>query len=72
MDYLQAFIKMEGKLAPILCNVFKESYADDTLPLSFRKAHTILIPKSKDPNKLQWVEGYRLISLLNCDYKIFA
>lgn len=64
--------KWSKRLAPILLNVFKESYCNECLPPSFRKAHTVLIPKSKDLDKLQRVEGYRPISLVNNDYKIFA
>lgn len=59
------------RLAPTL-NVFKESRKNEGLPPSFRKAHTVLIPKSKDVSKLEQADGYRPISLLNCDYKIFA
>lgn len=64
--------KWSKKLSPILLNVFDESYRHEYLPPSFRKAHTVLIPKSRDLDKSQRVDGYRPISLLNGDYKIFA
>lgn len=36
------------------------------------QAHTLLLPKSEDPDKLCLVESYRPITLCNVDYKIFA
>lgn len=64
--------KWRKKLSPILLNVLEESYRHECLLPSFRKAHRVLIPMSRDLDKSQRVDGYRPISLLNGDYKRFA
>lgn len=67
-----AFYKaFKTQFAPLLCNVVEQSFNKGSLPPSFSKAHTILIPKSKDPEQLKKVTGYRPITLTNTDYKIF-
>lgn len=47
------------------------AYEVKETPLSFRRTHTVLIPKSDDPAQLLSVKSYRPISLANVDYKIF-
>lgn len=59
-------------LCPVLHAVFCEAFEAQVLPPSFLQSHTVLIPKSKDPDKLKTIEGYRPIALCNVDYKIFA
>lgn len=59
------------QLAPILGTVLEESFNRGSLPPSFSQAHTILIPKSNDPEQLVKITGYRPITLTNTDYKIF-
>lgn len=60
------------ELAQALHRVIDECYDRKRAPLSFRKCHVVLIPKSDDPRKLMAVEAYRPISLTNVDYKIFT
>lgn len=59
------------ELSPLLAELFNEAYERETLPPSFSKAHTILIPKTDEVEKLKLVTSYRPISLTNVDYKIF-
>lgn len=59
------------ELSPGLAELFNEAYERKTLPPSFSKAHTILIPKTDEGEKLKLVTSYRPISLTNVDYKIF-
>lgn len=59
-------------LCPILLEIFQEAYKTKSLPPSFLRTHTILIPKTEDKHKLLQVTGYRPITLCNVDYKIFA
>lgn len=59
-------------LAPYLLEVFNESYSLGLLPRSFRKSHTVLIPKYTERAKLLSVSAYRPITLCNVDYKILA
>lgn len=67
-----AFYKtFKDGLAPVLHNVFQESFQSGALPPSCSKAHTILIPKTKDTELLKKVNGYRPITLTNTDYKVF-
>lgn len=67
-----AFYKaFKAQLAPVVCVVVNESFNVGSLPPSFSQAHTILIPKSNDPEHLEKVTGYRPITLTNTDYKIF-
>lgn len=67
-DFYKAF---KSDLAVFLCDVFRESFSQGCLPPSFSQAHTILIPKSDDPDQLSKVTGFRPITLTNTDYKIF-
>lgn len=64
--------KFKSKLIPILLQIFFYAYQVDELPTSFSRAHTVLIPKIENPEKLQKVTGYRPITLCNVDYKVFA
>ncbi len=57
-------------LSPILLLVFSESLQNGCLPASLYQA-TISLLLKKDKNPLE-CGSYRLISLLNCDYKILA
>lgn len=67
-----AFYKaFRSETAEALYRVLGRAYECKELPLSFRKTHIVLIPKSEDPIKLQSVSAYRPISLTNVDYKIF-
>lgn len=59
-----------AQIAIVLEHVFKEAYQAGRLPPSFKRAYTILIPKSNDANKLNKITGYRPITLTNVDYKI--
>lgn len=59
-------------LCPILLGIFQEAYETNSLPPSFLRTHTILIPKTDDKQKLLHVTGYRPITLCKVDYKIFA
>ena len=55
-------------LAPIILKLFQEIAEGGTLPKSFYKATSTLIPKSnKDITKK---ENYRPVSLMNIDAKI--
>lgn len=63
--------KFSGVVAPFLFLVFQDAFEKNELPKSFTRTHTVLIPKSDDPAKLQSVTGYRPITLANVDYKIF-
>ena len=60
----------KNELSQVLTNVFNEAYELDGLPRSFSEAHTVLIPKTEQSEKLKLVSSYRPISLTNCDYKI--
>lgn len=51
--------------------LFNEAFELKALPPSYGEAHTILIPKTEDTDKLKHVTAYRPISLTNVDYKIF-
>lgn len=59
-------------LCPVLLDIFTQSLNLGTLPQSFTRSHTVLIPKYSDREKLRHVDGYRPITLCNVDYKIFA
>lgn len=63
--------KFSAVVAPFLFLVFQDAFEKNVLPMSFTRTHTVLIPKSDDPAKLQSVTGYRPITLANVDYKIF-
>ena len=56
-------------LVPILTSVFNNAYLQNKLSNSQRQAFVKLLPKSSHPNS---VKDWRLISLLNVDYKILA
>lgn len=58
------------ELSHLLTVLFNEAYELDVLPWSFGEAHTVLIPKTEETEKLKLVSSYRPISLTNCDYKI--
>lgn len=67
-----AFYKaFKEPMAEALHRVLLEAYEVKEMPPSFRRTHTILIPKSEDPVKQLSVKSYRPISLTNVDYKIF-
>lgn len=64
------FINISAVLCAQLC-IFYGDFRLRTLPLSFLRAHTVLISKSDNANKLRLVTGHRSISLYNVDYKIY-
>lgn len=67
-----AFYKeFKSEISPVLTVVFNESFKLKSLPPSYGTAHTVLIPKTEDVEKLKQVTSYRPISLTNVDYKIF-
>ncbi len=57
-------------LAPFLLKTFLESITSETLPPSLSQGLITLIPKPKKDILL--IDNWRLICLLNCDYKILA
>lgn len=57
-------------VAPFLLKVFEESIAKSTLPASMTQGLICLLPKPK--KDLLMIDNWRPISLLNCDYKLFA
>lgn len=65
--FYKAFV---DELSPILCALYAEAYELKTLPPSFSKSHTVLIPKTEDAKELMSVNAYRPITLTNVDYKI--
>ena len=66
-----AFYKaFKSDMAAALHEVFSESLDRGTLPPSFNRAHTVLIPKGKEKHVLRKVTGYRPITLTNVDYKV--
>lgn len=67
-----AFYKaFKTDMATALHEVFSEALERGTLPPSFNRAHTVLIPKGKEKYMLRKVTGYRPITLTNVDYKVF-
>lgn len=62
--------KFKHILSPLLAAVYNEAFDLKALPPSFAEAHTILIPKTDNREKLKQVTAYRPISLTNVDYKI--
>lgn len=72
-DGLTAAFYKEYKyeMAVALQKVFSEALEKGALPISFSRAHTILLPKCEEEAKLRSVNGYRPITLTNVDYKIF-
>ena len=56
------------ELMPIFLKLFQKFAKEGTLPNSFYKATSTLIPKSNKDNTKK--ENYRLISLMNIDAKI--
>lgn len=59
-------------LCRILLEIFHPAYQHQLLPPSFVQSHTLLVPKSNDPDKLAKGEGHRPIALCNGSYKIYA
>lgn len=72
-DGLSAAFYKENKhlLVPILANMFNMALEKKTLPPSCSTAHTVLIAKTDDSEKLKSVTSYRSISLTKVDYKMF-
>lgn len=67
-----AFYKaFKHELSPLLAELYNEAFELKALPPSFSEAHTVLIPKTDNIEKLKQVTAYRPISLTNVDYKIF-
>lgn len=62
----------KSSVSPYLLKLFLHAYEVNVLPPSFTKTHTVLIPKSTDPEKQQQISSYRPITLCNVDYKIFT
>lgn len=62
----------KSTLSPILQRVFSHAFVVGKIPLSFTRAHTVLIPKTEEVVKLRKVTGYRPITLCKADYKVFA
>lgn len=62
----------KNSISPFLLILFRYAYKANVLPPTFTRTHTVLIPKTDDPDKLHTVCGYRPITLCNVDYKIFA
>lgn len=68
-EFYKTFLAL---LCPVHLEIFHVAYEHQLLPPSFVHSHTVLIPKSSDPDNLEKVDGYRPIALCNVDYKIFA
>ncbi len=66
-EFCRAFTE---ELAPFLLEVILESVEKGTLPPTLTQGLITLIPKPKKDHLL--IDNWRLISLLNCDHKIFA
>lgn len=64
------FKKFAIPISTVLQHVFAEAEENGVLPPSFRRSHTVLIPKKKMGVPL--VTDFRPITLCNVDYKIFA
>lgn len=67
---IEFYKKFATLLGPLLVAVYNESFHTGTLPLTLTQASILLLPKEgKDPTLC---ESYRLISLLNVDFKIVS
>lgn len=67
-----AFYKVfKNDLSSLLAALFNEAFELKAFPPSYGEAHTILIPKTRDTDKLKHVTAYRRLSLTNVDPKIF-
>ncbi len=64
VEFYKAFWSI---LAPHILDVFNESLASGSLPLSCRRAVVALLPKK---GNLQNIENWRPVPLLCTDYKI--
>lgn len=72
-DWLSAAFYKENKhlLLPILADMFNINLENKTLSSSCSTAHTVVIPKTGDKEKLKRVTSYRPMSLTIVDYKMF-
>lgn len=62
--------KFSGQVAPLLLNMYNESFDQACLPQTLREASiSLILKKDKDPHMCS---SYRPISLLNVDVKILA
>lgn len=67
---LDFYKKFSAQLAPLLFDMYKESFEQGFLPASLNQASiSLLLKKNKDPTLCS---SYRPISLLNADVKILA
>lgn len=62
--------KLEEILSPPLNEVIKDTLIEGKTPAPWNEAYVILLPKKG--SDLEITANYRPISLLNCDYKIYA
>uniref|UniRef100_A0A670HTD8 Reverse transcriptase domain-containing protein n=1 Tax=Podarcis muralis TaxID=64176 RepID=A0A670HTD8_PODMU len=62
--------KLVDLLAPVLTEVINNTLQEGRIPSSWKEAYITLIPKTE--NEKTDLKNYRPISLLNCDYKVFA
>jgi len=70
MVYPQNFIKSFGKTSTFLIDALKISFSKGYLSISQRRRLITLLPKKNKPR--EYLKNWRLITLLNCDYKIAA
>lgn len=67
---IEFYKKFQHKLAPILIDMFNESFASSSLPPTLNQASiSLILKKNKDPLACS---SYRPISLLNVDFKLLS
>lgn len=66
------YVKYADYMAMILLEVYREAEAEGLFSPSFRRTHTVLIPKKVHEGTVRKVTDYRPITLCNVDYKVYA